>query len=466
MTSLDSVSRKDRKVIEIRLALSSGAVGLTNPRQTTVVFTVSVGGEQVALLQASPSEIGLPMTLAAARSKQASDDDYRLPDYLLAGLTSVLPTDEEPVCLSIQQPAGYVPVVPWERLLKTRIAAPIVRLPYTLVQPKAATKSLEAILCFTFPVAKQETDPGYVVTTFLSMLPPNLGDFSTLHLFGDWQVQAQLHQFSATHQAAYPTIVYDPVKASRYDVPEPDTDQTQTGDRLESPWLLWIRDELGARSVDIVHFVCHGFLGREDGLLAVSQSPVLNDDQDIARFIGVRQLSSFLDQVGAWSVGFTSQPHNYSVAGLRMLQDQIARLRPGPTLFHDMTRDSGGQGLVGAYACLQTTEPPSTDAVTLYCNPDLFKKRTASDEKVQHILNELTLSGRMADVFESPENTPSWLASGQRGLERSVADLLSSAPERVDTVLQSGAADALRFTSDVLQRHAALIRASGIKGVK
>ena len=66
----------------------------------------------------------------------------------------------------------------------------------------------------------------------------------------------------------------------------------------------------------------------------------------------------------------------------------------------------------------------------------------------------------MPDVFEGSENTPSWLASGQRALERSVAQLFHASPDDPATVMSSGAADALRFSAKLLQRHAVKLAAN------
>jgi hypothetical protein len=77
------------------------------------------------------------------------------------------------------------------------------------------------------------------------------------------------------------------------------------------------------------------------------------------------------------------------------------------------------------------------------------------------LLKELTVAGRIPGVFEGAENTPSWLASGQRALERSVAQLVDAAPNDAAGVRQSGSAQALRFASDLLERHSAKLRGGG-----
>jgi hypothetical protein len=62
-----------------------------------------------------------------------------------------------------------------------------------------------------------------------------------------------------------------------------------------------------------------------------------NRDQSWARFVGSAELSAFLTRIGAWSVSFSVAPENFSVLGLRLLTDQVARQRVGPVMLHDMS---------------------------------------------------------------------------------------------------------------------------------
>ena len=191
--------------------------------------------------------------------------------------------------------------------------------------------------------------------------------------------------------------------------------------------------------------------------MAVSHSPVLNDDEEWSCFVGARQLCTFLDQVGAWSVAFSSPRGNYSISGLRMLQDQIARFRPGPVLFHDVARDPGRSGWDEAFQyayAIEETYAPLSAAVSICCHPDWALPGSTPDSKTQQLLKELTVAGRMPEVFAGVENIPSWLASGQRALERSVAQLIEVSPHDPEKVKSSGSADALRFAANLLERHA------------
>jgi len=447
--------QRQLNVVNISLALAASGSQSTPENCSCVLFEVRVNSEQVGLLEATLIEIGLPLTLVQAREIQSTESTYKLPDHIAAALGQVVQENGQPLWLSFAQPSGYLPVVPWELLLQSRLKVPILRLSYTELQPVVSSASRDIVVCFSFPAAKvrcQSLQPPEVIHYYFDHIPENIRQYSTFHVFADAGFQYVLNDVRARH-ADYKIQIYDPALASRYEVPEPNSTPESSTVELESPWLLWMRNAMGSVSADLVHFFCHGYLGREDGFLCFSQSPLRNDDELYSRFVGARQICTFLDQVGAWSVAFSSQPGNYSVAGLRLLQDQMARIRPGPVLFHDMLLDPMAISLNQAYQyayAIEEAHAPESPAITLYCHPDWAMPVT--EDVSEQLLNQLTLAGRMSNVFKSAENTPSWLASGQRALERSLSQLLSTGTQ--NEILQSGKAAALKFTADVLLRHA------------
>lgn len=449
--------------ISLELAAPSGPQP-TPESESRVLFQVKVNDEQVGLLEATVREIGLPLTLNAARSIQSDESTYKIPTHIAAALRQVVQENREPLWLSFPQPSCYLPIVPWESLLQPHVQVPILRLSYTDVQPVFSSGSLDVVVCFSFPAAKvrsQALKPYDVIRYYFDHVPPNIRQYTTFHVFADAGVQNVLREVQSLHPHCK-IKVYDPALAARYEVPAQDCNPEDSTVDLESPWMLWARDAMGNCSADLVHFFCHGYLGREDGFLCFSESPLRNDDELYSRFVGARQICMFLDQVGAWSVAFSSQAGNYSVAGLRFLQDQIARIRPGPVLFHDILLDPDAIVLNQAYQyayAIEEAVAPASPAFSLYCHPDwAFPVR---DEESDRLVNELTLASRMPNVFTSAENTPSWLASGQRSLERAAAQLISTDPQNQAKVLRSGKAEALKFTADVLRRHALK---SGVSG--
>src|SRR5687768_2750364 len=85
------------------------SAGPEEARETLVLFEITSKGDQLGLLEILPEELGLPLRYSQARSLQTSEDSYRLPDSIAVALASVMPKDE-PVWLSLEQPAGYLPV--------------------------------------------------------------------------------------------------------------------------------------------------------------------------------------------------------------------------------------------------------------------------------------------------------------------------------------------------------------------
>jgi hypothetical protein len=453
------IPERTLNVVNISLDLSAGGPQTTPENESRVLFEVKVNSEQVGLLEAYVSEIGLPLTVTEAREIQSNEGSYKLPNHIAAALRQVVQENGAPLWLGFPQASGYLPVVPWESLLQSQLQVPVLRLCYTEVQPVISLKSLNVIVCFSFPAASvrcEALQPADVMSYYFDHIPENIRKYTTFHVFADAAVQPHLENVRTRHTDCKLEI-YPPTLALRYEVPDPNANLEGSTADLESPWLLWMRDALGSLSADLVHFFCHGYLGREDGFLCFSQSPLRNDDESYSLFVGARQICTFLDQVGAWSVAFSSQPGNYSVAGLRLLQDQMSRVRPGPVLFHDMLLDPDAVSLNQAYQyayAIEEAQAPKSRAISLYCHPDWAMP--VMDDASEYLLSELTLAGKMPNLFKSAQNTPSWLASGQRALERSLAQLISTSPAPGDQagILRSGKAEALKFTAEVLQRHA------------
>ena len=128
------------KTIRISLILtgmsSAGQLGISGPDdQTRVLFEISIEGERVGCLEATADEVGLPLSLEQARRLQTEQNTLQLPNHILAALESVVPQNGWPLWLSFPLYSGYLPMMPWETLLKTRLNTPVLRLSYTEVQP-------------------------------------------------------------------------------------------------------------------------------------------------------------------------------------------------------------------------------------------------------------------------------------------------------------------------------------------
>ena len=188
-----------------------------------------------------------------------------------------------------------------------------------------------------------------------------------LHVFADLEAFNALRDLSAP--AGHVVVVHDPRGCDAQG--GTDIEVRGTDGQLASPWLKWMRAELGGEALDLVHFVCPGFFRGDRGALALARSPGHNEDSRWSHFIGTDEVIAFLDLVGAWSVGFSPPYENVWAIGLRLLADRLAWQRPGPLFVHD-SQNGSPDDLAGVYRflfALGEQEPPTTPNVSLYSHP-------------------------------------------------------------------------------------------------
>jgi hypothetical protein len=434
---------------DYQLAVLGISLRYTGAR-ASVVFGLSSGGETLGLLEATAAEIGLAGAGRTTTPDPDPESRFSLPDHVLTGLVAQFGSrlaPGEPLWLELVPPRGLLPLVPWERLLVPRLNVPVLRLPRLRLRPVIPRETLDAVVCFSAPPASL-LPRADLVDRLIHHIPQDFSRRTTFHLFGDQPALPLLKQIQTNYGDKYQVHLYDPTEAPPSGPPPAQgTDQP-----VDSPWLLWIEHALAGRSVDLVHFVCHGYLTREQGALALTESPWQGPDEGTARMVFTGQLSAFLNQVGAWAV-FLSSPARPTSAGLRMLQEELAQLRPGPILFHDTTDPQAGPAIEAVYRFLFGTGPqpvPHTPAASLCCHPFRGQDQQAPDAWGNELLDRYTLSAQLGEELRGPDNTPAWLAGAQRRLEQSAANLLTENNEAVER----GRQEALRFVADVMARHA------------
>jgi hypothetical protein len=248
------------------------------------------------------------------------------------------------------------------------------------------------------------------------------------------------------------------------DQPDPEPpggDALETGvpGRLDSPWLRWM---LRAQApLDVVHFVCPGYLSSSYGALDFGAAPLEELEQSSSRLVTAGQLIAFLTRAGTWGVGITIPSRMAWPAGLRILAHRIAQLRPGPVIVHapHYAPRSHGRKLRSAYRAAFTEEnesPPATPAISLYIHPERALSAPPSpgvvfDQPLQAHVGKLTLKGTASEERLVAGDAPAWLAANQRTLERWAAESLDAlTPEAKPRPIDRGVADALTFVSEVL----------------
>jgi hypothetical protein len=382
------------------------------------------------------NEIGLPerMDWSAARGR---GPDYRLPDSMMSELESSLTDackgdERRPLWLHLVKPYGDLGLVPWERLLSQRLNVPILRLPDFIVPPPLEShRTLDIVLCSSAPAAKDAFSVPAYVSRMAMWIVEAVPRHVRLHVFVDVDAVGELRRQLDGMDLGVRVKVYSPAEAEFYTVQDSTSRIVDPTGRITSPWLLWIRDVLKGQSIDVVHFLSHGYFANEGGSLAMSESPVRNYDPRMARFIGPSELIAFLTQVGAWAVGLSSPPNNFSEVGSRALADSIGQMRPGSVLHHDFETDLLGRALVDAYRFLFSPEPerpPVSPSVFMYCQPH----RVAGAAAQQDFLAEMFPPEFLPDdpeirafgaSMEEDEEVPAWVAASQRFIEQAKMQL-------------------------------------------
>jgi len=308
-----------------------------------------------------------------------------------------------------------------------------------------------------------------VVEELIAQLPPDLPRRARLHVFPDVELFPMLKARARELGVAETVRIYPPEEAQRYVGPRASSSEMVEAQTIENPWLLWIRDSLRHLSLDAVHFVCMGHLGRTRPGLRFANSPMHDFDYAWSRVVGARQLAMFLEQVGAWAVAFSSPVGNTSVLGLRMLFDEITRMVTGPVALHDMAVEADMDGLRRLYSYVfapESAAPPSSPALALATHPTWTGavNRQAS-ERLSWLVNEYTLCNRVSGLT-SEEETPAWVTAQQRSLEKTIAEIAAEPESEGDRAHQAGVLDALKFTSELIAKYAGNVEgaAGGVQG--
>lgn len=410
----------------------------------------------------APSDLGLSGEMGMGDDRRL-ERSFKFPGQtgellkgVLRSLTRNPALGEQPVLwLHLEKPYGMLGVVPWERFLLPYVEPrPIVRLPdFILLPPRETPGTLDVVLCGSSPVAKSEIPLVDYITRFADRIREAvLPRRATIHVFTDQaahrHLKRSLLQEEGEDSGSHPRL-YDPAHA-------PNPSRTGAGgehpgveDQADNPWLRWILEEMSGRSVDVLHFITHGYLALEHPALAVAESPTRNEDMNSARFIGPSLLNRFMTQVGAWSLACTSPPSDYSPMGLRLFTGTIAHLRPGSFLYHefrDVEQDLAT--LESAYSFLFSgrnggaPSAPKAPDLFLYCQPFQLRPMGFGDSR-SFASRRRSLPFMAADVFRSTQalemasaemvgdaapfrtvfaedapNVPSWIATTERYLEQ------------------------------------------------
>jgi hypothetical protein len=352
-----------------------------------------------------------------------------------------------PLWLHFVKPYGLLGMLGWEETLVRALHRPVLRLPDFLEPPRENRDVLEVALCCSEPVSEPGIHPLHLLPMICrAMLAGSLRQHTRIHVFADEQFFGGLSAEFA-HDAH--VSVHDPATSARYGVTARNADSGAARRGVRNPWLLWMRDAMKGRSLDAVHFVCHGFFADERSALALAESPMSNRDREDARYVTAAELATFLTQTGAWSAFFSNPPRNYSEAGLRVVADTLAQMRPGPVVHHSLHPNTPLDELVDLYRFLYAPGPrpvPLQHDWFAYCQPALVLTQAplvgGAPKRANRALDANAalftptpaiaapvrrVRGRAnAMAFAAPaakDEVPSWVSASQRYVEQVSADL-------------------------------------------
>ncbi len=427
-------------------------LSLSGPR-AIVNFAIDRGSQNIHSLSADPSALGIPDDFIPD-SFRYSEPDYRFDPELWDAIGDPVRQvmgDDDVLWLEMASPSGFLATLPWERMVQEHLEhVPVMRIPGFALYPDLGAGDLDVGLCISQPRAKLTTLQPEVVHQVVTNLARHVGEGPTVHVFTDAELHDALQRRFQETQVALPNVVvHDPSRA-----PDPDTMGPTLEDQsgaVTNPWLLWILDELRGRTLDLLHFIAHGYLSGDQAAIAVAESPMVREDRLWARFIGPNQLATCLSQLGAWGVGFSSPNPNYSALALRQLVDDVARLRPGPVIHHDLAGDPNGEQLALAYDSVITRHGPVfMKNVFMYVHPRAFYPQEPDEVGLAEQLVSEILEASPGD-----ETPPAWVTSTRRYLEQSAALLFPSeaAPTSAgETATSEGVRRVLQFVDEVVRR--------------
>ena len=428
-------------------------------RPTTIAFDFSLGGESLGSVAVPAAKIGVPLRFSEARAMRKWD--YRIPEELIEFVKRHVP-DARPLYLAFDSPYGYLPAVQWELLATSALGRPIVRLGPNSVRPMLAEPVMDVAYCCSLP-CHAGISPAVVATDFIRQLPRELPDQARLHVFTHRTLSSLLQRKIESLGVARAVTIYEAPEPTA--CPIKSVNQTLTDlpevSQIQNPWLIWMRDALAHVSVDVVHFVCSGYLGRTKAGLRLADAPLDTDEFGCTEIVSTREIAMFLQQVGAWSVAFSSPPFNSCDIGLRMLFHEIAGMVSGPTAFHDIAADTNSDALGLLYRYVFVPEigaMPSSPALALNTHPAWSSPRNQQwDDRMERLVRDYTVFGdsasHSAPQAQAAPAPAAWATSQQRSLEKSISELGNAPQSDREQAREDGILEALRFTKDLLSKY-------------
>ena len=380
----------------------------------------------------------------------------------------------EPLWLEIGDPPGYLPLVPWERLLHYKLKVPILRIGQHRVRAVTYPGCVDVVVCAS-AISRREVLPTRLVVRQLRALAAAAHP-CRVHVFADdlyWATLGNAIRLRVAKDEG-DIAVYPPPSG---DAPARNLATAFTsffrpgsrrmGEAKEHPWLHWIRAQMDGWAADIVHCICSGAVFEEYGTVVCSTVPRAHSEPVMkyrgAHFVSPLEMDEFSSQLGAWAFVLSGTGRRLSRYGLRMHVDELARLRPGFVVLHDAADDPSGRILGDLYRYIaRDGSPVGSSALSVTANevnPALVPSIDVSVEDREDLSAEIRRFQEALAKAAEGGSTPSlghWTAMSQRLVEQTASSDLGARPRSdVELATDRGVVEALSFVSNLLNERRA-----------
>jgi hypothetical protein len=435
-------------------------VAMSNASRNDVTFTLQAKVDDelrdLKSWRTTVDALGLD-SHSGQRPTQRVLDRPDLPGRMLAFIRNYYETDprgRRPLWVHVVAPYGALRFVAWERVLGRALSVPVLMLPDFIFPPPLDTEEeLEVLVCGSAPLGHEHWSVLNAMRTTVRCISNAVDRRVHLQVFTDQAIYDTLiREWTGLPGFAEQVTMHDPATARPF-ADEDDEPRATSPYALRSPWLRWMAETLSGHSVDVAHFVCHGYLSGGHGALLFAQSPLGRTDRYLAAPVRSPELHSFLTTMGAWASSFVSVPDNYSELGLRAVIDDIAETRPGPLVMNATAVDPTGEALTDAYGFLfgrTRRSPPASEALCLYCQPYLDPSADVSANTSRAGRRSVADPAGMSTVFRNEAQR----AAADFAEEKSPLEGVYAGSPRVSGLVASTA----RFAEEVQLKYQQLAR--------
>lgn len=453
-------------------------------------LTLLRGREEILPPLYQDAQTVLPQNMQTLRRQNSDIEGEIFPDLVDQLRSQINP--QEPLWLEFKPPLATVPYAAWEKILAS-LDVSVLHLPHYLLPPitlKNISEGIDIALFGSMPRAKAAFSMLDVLQEAVSQFLTQFNEQSRLHLFVDQARSKSLvnwieQEVPETLQRRL--VVHDPAGAAEFEPPSrdsrvrtfepsgPDSRERARVDQLVNPWLLWIEKVLRDQTIDVIHFFGHGYLGPENGAIALAESPNVNLDAFWSRFVGAAEIHRLMDTLGAWCFVVGAIVPNFSLPGLRVMVDQLSRRRSG-LYFLDDLRDGWNETVYSYLAGNLALGERAAPDLSISVHPELLHSPYADpiDDVSEAVWEEVpemygTLreqvpqkdqgvilkSSRLLDnaynvKFEQAGESDSDVESVKGGLDGFVED---SYAQQARAAQREGEQNALDFVAELLQKY-------------